>query len=188
LFTVPFTMGGKKMELHEAIQERRSIRRFIDKTIPEEILTRILNAGRLAPSAVNLQPWRFVVIREPVTKIELVECTRGGKHTHLGMGDVIIVACGNEKECYQRQGNYMKTFAIDVTIALAHMMLAATAEGLGTCWIGAFDEEKVKNLLNIPDPWRVVAMTPLGYPDESPPDRGRKSLNEIVCYEKWGEK
>ncbi len=175
------------MELHESIKKRRSIRRFIDKTIPEEVLTRILDAGRLAPSAVNLQPWRFLVIREPVTKMELVECTRGGKHTHLGMGDVIIVACGNEKECYQRQGNYMKTFAIDVTIALEHMMLAATAEGLGTCWIGAFDEEKVKNLLDIPDPWRVVAMTPLGYPDESPPDRGRKKLNEIVYNEKWGE-
>ncbi|NOY54154.1 MAG: nitroreductase [Deltaproteobacteria bacterium] len=173
------------MKLHEAIRQRRSIRSFIDKTIPKEVLTRVLNAGRLAPSAVNLQPWRFIVIREPVTKMELVECTRGGKHTHLGMGDVILVACGNEKECYQRQGNYMKTFAIDVAIALEQMILAATAEGLGTCWIGAFDEEKVKTLLDIPDPWRVVAMTPLGYPDESPPDRGRKSLDEIVCYERW---
>jgi len=151
------------------------------------VLNRVLEAGRLAPSAVNLQPWRFIVIRDPGTRMELVECTRGGKHTHLGMGDLSLVACGNEKECYQRQGDYMKTFAIDVTIALEHMVLAAAAEGLGTCWIGAFDEEKVKTLLDIPDPWRVVAMTPLGYPDESPPDRGRKPLDEIICHERWEE-
>jgi nitroreductase len=176
------------MELYEAIHKRRSIRKFLDKTVPNDVLTRILQAGRMAPSAVNLQPWRFLVIRNPETKMELVDCTRGGKHKHLGMGDITIVACGNEEECYQRQGNFMKTFAIDVTIALEHMMLAAAAEGLGTCWIGAFDEEKVRSLLNIPEPWRVIAMTPLGYPAESPEFRGRKSLEEIVCFEKWEER
>ncbi|OIP63646.1 MAG: nitroreductase [Nitrospirae bacterium CG_4_9_14_3_um_filter_53_35] len=173
------------MELYEAIQKRRSIRKFKDKKIPQEVLERVLNAARLAPSAVNLQPWKFMVIRDPGTQKALVECTRGAKHLHLGMGDASIVACGNEEECYQRQGDYMKTFAIDVSIALDHMMLAAASEGLGTCWIGAFNEKKVKALLNIPDPWRVVGMTPIGYPNETPEFNGRKSLNEIVCYERW---
>ena len=175
------------MDIYEAIQKRRSVRKFTAQKVPEEIMERVLNAGRLAPSAVNLQPWRFLVIRDSERQQALVECTRGGKHDHLGMGDVVIVACGNERDCYQRQGNYMKTFAIDVTIALDHMMLAAAAEGLATSWIGAFEEKKVKEILRIPDPWRVVAMTPLGYPEEIPKFTGRKSLNEIVCYEKWEE-
>ncbi len=176
------------MNLYEAIQKRRSVRKFQDKRIPEEVLQRVLDAGRLAPSAVNLQPWRFIVIRDLEIKRRLLECTRGAKHLHLVMGDVSIVACGNERDCYQRQGDYMKTFAIDVSLALDHMMLAATAEGLGTCWIGAFNEGKVKELFDIPDPWRVVGMTPLGYPDEEPEFRGRKSLDEIICYEKWIQK
>ncbi len=173
------------MDLYEAIQKRRSIRKFKDKKIPEEVLERVLNAGRLAPSAVNLQPWKFIVVRDLETQKSLVDCTRGGKHAHLGMADVALVACGNERDCYQRQGNYMKTFAIDVAIALDHMMLAATAEGLGTCWIGAFDENKVKELFQIPESWRVVGMTPLGYPDETPVFNGRKSLLEILCFERW---
>ncbi len=173
------------MDLYEAIQKRRSFRKLTDQQIPDDVLHRVLNAGRLAPSAVNLQPWRFIVVRSPMIQEELVECTRGGKQLHLGLGDVTLIACGNERDCYQRQGNFMKTFAIDVAIALDHIMLAATAEGLATCWIGAFDEKKVKEVLNIPAPWRVVAMTPLGYPDETPKFPGRKPLEEIVFYETW---
>lgn len=173
------------MDIYQCIKNRRSIRKFSDRPVPEEVLMRVLNAGRLAPSAVNIQPWKFIVVRSPETRRALVECTRGGKHAHLGMADIALVACGNEQDCYQQQGNFMKTFAIDVAIALEHMMLAAQAEGLGTCWIGAFDENAVKALLDVTGPWRVVAMTPLGYPEESPPFKGRKSLAEIACYEKW---
>lgn len=176
------------MDIYECIRNRRSIRRYTEKPVPDEMLRRVLNAGRLAPSAVNLQPWRFIVVRSGEMRRALVDCTRGGKHLHLGMGPVALVACGNERDCYQHQGNFLKTFAIDAAIALEHIMLAAAAEGLGTCWIGAFDETAVKDLLNIPDPWRVVAMTPLGYPDESPGFKGRKPLADIVCYEKWEEK
>ncbi|MDX1764246.1 MAG: nitroreductase family protein [bacterium] len=175
------------MDIYECIRNRRSIRRYKEKPIADDILRRVLNAGRLAPSAVNLQPWRFIVVRSAATRQALVECTRGGKHTHLGMGHVALVACGNTRDCYQRQGNFLKTYAIDVAIALEHIMLAAAAEGLGTCWIGAFDETAVKDLLQVPDPWRVVAMTPLGFPDESPDFKGRKPLAEIVCYERWIE-
>jgi nitroreductase len=160
------------LEFYETVSIRRSVRKFSDRKIAPEILERVLDAGRLSPSAVNLQPWKFMVIRSPETRRALVECTRGGKQAHLAMGDLCIVACGHEEDCYQRQGNYMKSFAIDVAIALDHMMLAAAAEGLG---------------LQIPNPWRVVGMTPLGYPAESPPFRGRKGMKEIVCYEKWDE-
>lgn len=175
------------MEIYEAIRKRRSVRKYLNREIPQEVLDRVLNAGRLAPSAVNLQPWRFIVVRDPVTQRALVESTRGGKHRHIGMADVALVACGNERDCYQKQGDYMKTFAIDVAIALDHIMLAAAAEGLGTCWIGAFNERRVKDLLDIPDPWRVVGMTPLGYPAETPAFNDRKALSEIVCEERWAE-
>ena len=178
--------AGGGVDLYEAMERRRSIRRFTRQKVPQEVLERVLNAARIAPSAVNLQPWRFVVVRDRETLKALVGCTRGGKHEHLAMGDLAVVACGNESECYQRQAGCMKSYAIDVAIAVEHLVLAATAEGLGTCWIGAFDETQVKTLLGIPDPWRVVAMTPLGYPAEDPPPRGRKSLLEILAFERWG--
>jgi nitroreductase len=97
---------------------------------------------------------------------------------------VVIAACATVTDYVMTCGQL--TYPIDLAIALEHMVLAAAAEGLGTCWIGAFYEEEVKKILNIPPEVRVVALLPLGYPDESPHPRPRKEIGEIVAFESWG--
>ncbi|GAJ03781.1 unnamed protein product, partial [marine sediment metagenome] len=103
----------------------------------------------------------------------------------ISKAPIIIVACGFPDNCYSRMGNYMKSWAVDVACAVEHLMLQAEEEGLGTCWIGAFEEMEVKALLNIPENVKVLALTPLGYPDEEPRYRPRKELEEIVSYDKY---
>ena len=171
------------MEFYELIKTRRSVRKFADKEIEDDKLERILNAARIAPSGKNAQAWKFLVIKDQKLKDEIVKAAKGQKF--IGQADSVIVCCVNEEETYQGHGNYMTSFAVDGAIALDHLILAAHHEGLGTCWIGAFMEDQVKELLEIPDPYRVVAMTPLGYPATQPKDRGRKELDEIVSYDGW---
>jgi nitroreductase len=144
------------MDFYEVIKERRSVRRYKPDQIPDDILNRILETGRIAPSAKNIQPWHF-----------------------------IICGCALEDIAWGRMGGYMSSFAVDLAIAMEHMILAAANEGLGTCWIGAFVEKDVKKILGIPDNVRVVALTPVGYPAEVPKDRGRKLLKDIVSYDKY---
>lgn len=170
-----------KMELMEAIKSRRSIRSYSDKAVEEEKLQRVLDAGRLAPSAKNMQDWIFVVVRDSGLRLRLAEAARNQEF--VGQAPVVIVACGTSDyvmTCGQL------TYPIDVAIAVDHMTLAAVEEGLGTCWIGAFYEEKVKEILGIPKPIRVVALLPLGYPAGSPKATPRKSRDEITMYERWG--
>lgn len=142
-----------------------------------------MEAARLAPSGKNLQPWKFIVIREEEMKRSLAKASRG--QLFMAGAPVILAACGCPDRSYPKQGNYMKSWPIDVTIALQHLMLQAEDEGLGTCWIGAFEETDVKRLLCVPEDWRVLALTPLGYPDQVPDGRGRRPLSEIVSYEKF---
>lgn len=168
------------MELFEAVLGRRSIRSFLDRDIDEELLAKVLDAGRLAPSARNMQDWKFVVVRDKETRLRLAEAARNQQF--VAQAPVVIAACGTS--------NYIMTcgqpsYAIDVSIAVDHMTLAAFSLGLGTCWIGAFYEDKVKEVLGIPADIRVVALLPLGFPAEEPSSRGRKSLSEIVAYERW---
>ena len=169
------------MDIYEIIEKRKSIRNYSSKKIEEEKLERILNAGRKAPSAKNIQPWKFVVTRKNEIKEDLIKACKGQKF--IGEADVIIAVCVDESEAYQHQGDYMTSFAVDGTIALEHMILAATREGLGTCWIGAFNESEVKKVLNIPDPFRVIGLTPGGYPEGDGANRNRKSLSDIVKWE-----
>jgi nitroreductase len=171
------------MDIYEAIKTRKSIRKYAQKKVAEQVLNRVLEAMRNAPSGCNGQPWKFIVVREPELKQQLAIASHRQKF--IAEADLVIIACGNPELAYPRQGGYMNTFPIDIAIAVEHLCLAAAAEGLGTCWIGAFDEKEVKKVIPIPDPWRVVALTPLGYPAETPPDRGRKSLPEIISYDKW---
>ncbi len=168
------------MDLFEAIEGRRSIRSFLDRDIEEELLIKVLDAGRLAPSARNLQDWKFVVVRDKETRIKLAEAARSQQF--IAQAPVVIAACGTS--------NYVMTcgqpaYAIDVSIAVDHMTLAAFALGLGTCWIGAFFEDRVKEILGITGDIRVVALLPLGYPAERPSARGRKTLPDIIAYERW---
>jgi nitroreductase len=167
----------------DIIMSRKSIRRYREDPIPDEVFLRVMEAARLAPSGKNLQPWKFIVIREKEMKRSLAEASRG--QLFMAGAPVILAACGCPDMSYPRQGNYMKSWPIDVTIALQHLMLQAEEEGLGTCWIGAFEEKDVKRLLHVPEDWRVLALTPLGFPAQVPDDRGRKPLSEIVSYEKF---
>lgn len=171
------------MDFYEVIKKRRSVRKYRPDPIPDDLLKRILEAGRIAPSAKNIQPWKFVVIKDSENKKRIAEACRG-QHWIADAG-VIVCGCALEKIAWGRMGGYMSSFAVDLAIAMDHIILAAANEGLGTCWIGAFEEKKVKELLNIPEDVRVVALTPIGYPAEEPKDRGRKDFKEIFVYEKY---
>jgi nitroreductase len=169
------------MEITEAIRSRRSIRKYQDRSIEEEKLLRVLDTGRMAPSARNLQDWKFIVVRDQDKRKMLSEAANG--QPYVEKASAVIVGCATEPENIMPCGQYC--YPIDLAIALDHMSLAATSEGLGSCWIGAFQEDKVKEILDIPEKIRVVAMLILGYPAESPAARPRRKLDEIVVYDKW---
>ena len=171
------------MELKEAITKRQSIRDYQDKPVPEEKLTRVLEAARLAPSASNMQPRKFVVVRDSKLRKELARAANG--QTFVGQAPVVIAAVATEPESVMSSG--VPRYPVDVAIAVDHMTLAAVDEGLGTCWIGAFSQQKVKEILNIPDKYRVVALLPLGFPTAETTIKLRKSLGEIVCHETFTE-
>ncbi len=169
------------MDVMSAIQGRRSVRNYLSKDIESDKLNKVLEAARLSPSANNNQGWKFVVIKDEKTREKLSEAAGGQKF--VGQAPVVIVACGTDPERVMKCGQHRYT--VDLSIAVSYMMLEAYEQGLGTCWIGHFDEGEVKKILDIPDKVRVVAMTPLGYPAETPAPRPRKQLSEIVCYEKY---
>ena len=171
------------MEITEAIRLRRSIRNYQDRPIEQEKLIRILEAGRLAPSARNLQDWKFIVVRDKEKRQKLSEAAMG--QPHVARAPVVIAACATQTENVMTCGQYC--YPIDLAIAVDHMSLAAMAEGLGTCWIGAFHEDKVKDILGVPEKIRVAIMMTLGYPAESPAARPRKKLEEIVAYDTWND-
>jgi nitroreductase len=169
------------MDVRKAIQSRRSIRSYESREVEEEKLVRILESGRLSPSAGNRQERRFVIIRDAMTRKALSEAARD--QTFVAQAPVVIAACSVESEYVMSCGQL--AYPIDTAVAVDHMTLQAVEEGLGTCWIGAFDEKKVKEILNIPDNIRVVALMPLGHPSEIPHPKARKSLEDIVMWEKW---
>ena len=169
--------------LMELIETRRSIRSYKDQEIEEDKLDYVLQAFRKAPSAKNLQPWKLVVIKnKKILKDIAIACNN---QTFMEEAPVIIAACAKEEEAYGMMGGYMNSYPIDIAIALEHLILAATEKGLGTCWIGAFKEQLVKDILGVPEDVRVVALTPLGYPDREASIRGRKPLTEIISYDKY---
>lgn len=173
--------SGGEMKILEVIQKRRSIRKYKGDPIPEGTLLRVLEAARLSPSGKNLQPWKFIIVKDKELKDRLARASAG--QFFIAEAPIILVACGFPDECYSHMGRYMKSWPVDVTIALEHLILQAHEDGLGTCWIGSFEEEEVKSVLSIPENVKVLALTPLGYPDEVPPFRGRKILDEIVSYD-----
>ena len=171
------------MEVSEAIRERRSVRSYRDEDVPEEALATVLEAGRLAPSANNRQPWHFVVVKDAAKREVL---SKGRYAKFLVKCPVVIVGCGDKVRSE-------KWFTVDLSIALENMVLQATSEGLGTCWIGSFSSESVRKLLKIPDNYDVVAMLALGYPKDSPVKdalfgrSSRKSIEEIISWEEFGK-
>ena len=169
------------MEILEAIRSRRSIRAYESRDVEEDKLVRILDAGRLSPSAGNRQERRFIVVKDASTRKSLSEAARN--QAFVAQAPVVIAACSVETEYIMACGQL--AYPIDTAIAVDHMTLKAVEEGLGTCWIGAFDEKKVKELLNVPEGVRVVSLLPLGYPSVIQRPSPRKGLDEIVMREKW---
>ena len=170
------------MNVIDAIKTRKSVRRYLDKPVEDNKLNTVLEAGRLAPSASNRQEWRFVVVRDPETRKGLAEAAGG--QGFVGEAPVLIAACAETDGHVMRCGQL--SYPIDVAIALDHMTLGAVELGLGTCWIGLFDEKKVKEILGIPEEIRVVQLMPLGYPaDPSPARKSRLQLDTIVKYDHW---
>ena len=170
------------MDVYTAISTRKSVRAFQDRDVPQEIMARVLAAVRLAPSASNRQEWRFVVVRDPETRQRLARAAY--RQRFVGEAPVVIACCaetdGHIMDCGQA------CYPIDVAIAIDHLTLCATAEGLGTCWIGKFDEGQVREILGIPPHIRVVELLPLGYPqDPAPVRKSRLPLETIVKYEHW---
>jgi nitroreductase len=169
------------MNVSDAIRQRRSVRSYLERPVEAEKLERVLDAGRRAPSARNMQEWKFVVVRDAPTRARLAEAACG--QAFVGQAPVVLaacaIACGHVMTCGQH------CYPIDLAIAVDHMTLQAVEEGLGTCWIGAFHEAKVKEILGIPAPVRVVALLPLGYPAQVPPPTARKPPEEIVAWERW---
>jgi nitroreductase len=171
--------------LMEIITNRRSIRSYKSDKIEDDKLDYILQAFRKAPSAKNLQPWKLVIVKDKHKREDLaIACNN---QSFISEAPIIIAACAKEEEAYGVMGGYMNSYPIDIAIAMEHLILAATEQGLGTCWIGAFKENLVKGILGVPENIRVVALTPVGYPSSAadPSKRGRKSLSEVVCYEKY---
>lgn len=167
------------MEVFEAIKTRRSIRTYKPDEIPEEKLKKVLEAARLAPSAHNAQNWKFVVVKDKAKRKEVAQAANN--QSFVGEAPVIIAAIGLDPEHIMPCG--VPAYAVDLGIAVEHMALAAVAEGLGTCWIGAFSQKEIKQVLKIPQNYQVVALMPLGFPADKAGSKTRKNLEEIVCYE-----
>ncbi len=170
------------MDIYKAISLRKSVRAFKSEDVPEDVMTRILESARLAPSASNRQEWRFVVVRNKDTRNKIAQAAFG--QNHVAQAPVVLVCCADTDQHVMTCGQ--QSYPIDVAIAVTHITLCAAAEGLGTCWIGAFYEDQIKEILNIPNHIRVVAVLPVGYPqDPGPVEKIRLRLDNFVSYEQW---
>jgi len=171
------------MDVLEAIKGRRSIRAFLNRDVSPEIVEKLVEAACWAPSAGNIQPWEFIIVRKPETKQKLVEAALG--QTFIEEAPVVIVVCANENRSAQGYGVRGKTLYClqDTAAAIQNIHLTAYSFGLGTCWIGAFKENEAKEILKIPNGIRPVAIIPVGYPAETPKPRNRRPINQIIHYE-----
>lgn len=170
------------MNVHEAIATRKSVRAWADRPVEEEKLQRVLESVRLAPSAKNVQEWRFVVVTEESIRKQIADAARG--QAFVGDAPVVVVACAETDGRVMHCGHL--AFLVDVSIAIDHLTLAAVEEGLGTCWIGSFEPDAVREALSIPENIEVVELIPLGYPKEpGVVEKKRLPLEQIVHRERW---
>jgi nitroreductase len=169
------------MNVFDAIRLRRSIRAFRDKPIEEDKLLRVLEAGRLAPSAKNRQEWIYVVVKD--SELRRKVAVASNNQYFIAEAPVVIVGCATMVDYVLSGGQ--PAYTIDLAISMDHITLQAVEEGLGTCWIGSFKEDDVKKILNIPPEMRVVEVMPLGYPKFLPDPKPRKKLEEIVVYDRY---
>jgi nitroreductase len=171
------------MEFFDVILKRRSIRAYHHKEIPEDVLHRILESARLAPSANNLQPWKFIIIKDEERKKEVARICK----ERMWIAGASVVIAGVATNPDYRMGSGQPASQIDISTAFAHMNLTAFNEGLGACWIGSFYMEEAKKYLGIPEKCLLIGFLAIGYPAETPAPKERKKLEEITCLERWSE-
>jgi nitroreductase len=169
------------MDFHELAAKRSSIRSFNSRNIPEDILLEILDAGRVAPSAKNLQPWKFHVVRSPEMLEKLHACYPGA---WVRTAPCILVVSGKRIDAWVRRNDGYNSLETDLAIVMDHIILAATAQGLGTCWVAAFDPALLHEALGLGPENEVFAFTPLGYaaPGAVTAPKNRKPLEEITEF------
>ena len=171
------------MEFTTLIHERESVRNYdADRPVPQEVLRKILDAGRIAPSAKNYQPWKFLLISSPEMLVKVKACYR---REWLKDAPHILVILGLRDQAWIRGYDGYNSVETDVTIAMTHIILAAENEGVGSCWIAAYDPEMLRDVINPDENHQIFAMTPLGYPKagySKPPKTGRKSLDLVVDF------
>ena len=172
------------MNLSDIIKNRYSVRNYKDTKVEKEILLEILEAGRLAPSAVNFQPWHFIVIQEENLLTSLKDCY---DRSWFKTAPTIIVACADHSQSWKRSSDGKDSADIDLAIAIDHITLKATELGLGTCWVCNFDVNSCSELLNLPQNIEPVALIPLGYPNSKSPVKKRKPLDEIVHFNQFNQ-
>lgn len=165
------------MDFYEVIDNRRSIRAYTPDPVPGLALERIANAVYAAPSACNRQPYHLMAVINPEIKAAICEVSR---QEFLRQAPVILVLLGDPSHAWQRPGDDHTLVEIDAAIAMEHAVLAATAEGLGTCWVAAFDVEAMNKVLDLTPPWRTLALSPLGYPAAPPLEFNRPKSAGVV--------
>ena len=171
------------MDVFEAIKNRRSVRAFTPEPVSDGEVEKLIDAATLAPSAGNIQPWEFVVVRDPEIKRGL--CEAAGNQNFVEEAPVVIVVCANTLRSERGYGSRgVNLYCLqDTAAATQNMLLAAHALGLATCWVGAFQEEEASTALNVPTGIRPVAIIPVGHPARKPMARSRRPLSDIVHRE-----
>lgn len=170
------------MDLSQLIKKRFSVRNYRNTAVEKEKLEQVLEAGRLAPSAVNFQPWHFIVVQEPNNLKKVYEIY---PREWITSAPAVIIACSDHSQSWKRKSDGKDSADIDISIAVDHMTLQATEIGLGTCWVCNFDSKKCSVLFNIPDHIEPVVVLPIGYPAVFAPEKKRKLLGEITHWEKF---
>jgi len=166
------------MQVEEAIYSRRSIRRYSPRDVPDELVLKLIDAARQAPSSKNSQPWEFIIVRDQEVKEKLAQLAPYGRF--IAQAPVVVaVVTDPEKSRFHM---------VDGALAVHNLTLAAWALGLGTCWVGTMDREKAKEILEIPEGKHLLTVLPIGYPAEQPQPRPRKPIEEITYLEKYGRK
>ncbi len=170
------------MELYDVMRNRYSVRAYRPNDVEEDKLQRILEAARLAPTATNRQGFQLIIIHTENRKAELQSIY---PQAWFVQAPLIICACGNPADNWVRRQDGKNYMDVDIAIVMDHLILAAASEGLGTCWIGAFDPANARKVLHLPPEVQPIAFTPLGYAADQPRPKRRKPLSELVRYEQW---
>ena len=171
------------MELFDAIRTRKSVRSWSDQEVSDQLLHQVIDMARLAPSAKNLQDWHVVIARDPEVRRKIGEAA---SQPFVGQAPAVLAVCGDTSSGVMSCG--VDRWVVDTTILIDHIVLCATALGLGTCWIGHFSQDRTRAVLSIPESWEVIELLPIGFPaDSSERRKTRKPAREIVSWDAWGQ-